>query len=351
MERDSKIDIAKGLGEILVCIGHSKFSSYFEVKFIYQFHMPLFFILSGMLINIEKYSVLNFIKKKMETILFPYYTISLFSLFNSINYDKNFNYKKYFLQTLKGRQEGKSYWFIHCLFISQCLTFIFLKFISFFSKNNKKFKNLLVFFLIFLSNYYGYYFASFKHTYYRINLTLLIISYILAGYLIKLNRFFFDYYFFNIFFSPFYIYYFYKNVNKNSFVSYNKSLVGNIYYSNLLSYLGIFFIFSLSNFIKSNSILEYFGKNSLYVYFLNVENKNYFDNLTLFFGDFIPKNINSYFRHLILLGINIFLILIKIAIFIQIFQNYFPWFLNFSYFYKIKLKNLLNNKNKNKILN
>ena len=33
MERDSKIDIAKGLGEILVCIGHSKFSSDFEVKF------------------------------------------------------------------------------------------------------------------------------------------------------------------------------------------------------------------------------------------------------------------------------------------------------------------------------
>ena len=87
-------------------------------------------------------------------------------------------------------------------------------------------------------------------------------------------------------------------------------------------------------------------KNSLYVYFLNVENKKYFDNLTLFFGDFIPKNINSYFRHLILLGINIFLMLIKIAIFIQIFQNYFPWFLNFSYFYKFKLKNLLNNKNK-----
>ena len=59
MERDHVVDIAKGLGEILVCIGHSRFSTNYEIKFIYQFHMPLFFILSGMVINIEKYSVIN----------------------------------------------------------------------------------------------------------------------------------------------------------------------------------------------------------------------------------------------------------------------------------------------------
>ena len=310
--------------------------------------MPLFFILSGMLINTEKYSIIKFIKKKLETILFPYYTISLFSLFNSINYNKKFNYKKYFLQTLIGRQEGKSYWFIHCLFFSQCLTFIILKIFSYFSKNKKIIKNLLAFILLVLSNYYGYFLASYKHAFYKLNLTLLIVSYITAGYLIQLNRFFFDYYFFNIFFSPFYIYYFYNNINKNPFVSFNKSLVGNFYYSNLLSYLGSFFILSLSNFIKSNYILEYFGKNSLYVYFLNVENKNYFDNLTLFFGNFIPKNLNSYYRHLIILGMNIILILTKISILIQIFQEYFPWFLNFSYFYKFKLKNLTKNQNNNK---
>ena len=336
MERDHIIDVAKGLGEILVCIGHSKFSLSSEVKFIYQFHMPLFFILSGMNINIEKYSIFKFIKKKMETILFPYFSISLFSIFNSINHNKNFNYKKYFLQTLQGKQEGNSYWFIHCLFISQCIAFVFLKFFSYFSKNKKIIKNILVFILLILSNYYGYYFASYKHAYYKLNLTLLIVSYITAGYLIKLNRIFFDYYFFNIFLSPLYIYFFYKNVKKNSFVSFNKSLLGNIYYSNLLSYLGSFFILSLSKFIKSNYILEYFGRNSLYVYFLNVENKNYFDNLTLFFNNFIPKNINEYYRHLILLGINIVFILTKIAIFIQLFQNYFPFFLNFSYFYKFR---------------
>ncbi len=343
MERDHVIDIAKGLGEILVCIGHSRFSTKYEIKLIYQFHMPLFFILSGMVINIEKYSVIKFIKKKMETILFSYYTISFYSLLNSIIHQKNFNYKKYFFQTLKGKQDGKNFWFIYCLFISQCLSFIILKFIFFLFKN-KIIRNLLCFILLIISNYYGYFFAAKKNFYYKLNLTLLIISYILAGYLIKLNRCFFDKYFFNILLSPFYYYYFFKNVNKNSSVFFGNSKVGIPYYSNLVAYLGFLFILSLSKFIKSNYILEYFGKNSLHTFFIHVENKNYFDNLTLFLNNFIPKMIKSYYRHLILLIINITLILIKTSIHIQIFKIYFPWFLNFSYFYQFKIKNILINK-------
>ena len=70
MERDQVIDIAKGLGEILVCIGHSNFSTKYEIKSIYQFHMPLFFILSGMVINTDKYLIIKFIKKKWKQFYF-----------------------------------------------------------------------------------------------------------------------------------------------------------------------------------------------------------------------------------------------------------------------------------------
>ena len=125
---------------------------------------------------------------------------------------------------------------------------------------------------------------------------------------------------------------------------FSNSQVGIPFYSNLVAYLGSLFILSLSKFIKSNYILEYFGKNSLYTFFIHVENKNYFDNLTLFLNNFIPKMINLYYRHLILFIINITLILMKTSIYIQIFKIYFPWFLNFSYFYSFKTKNLLNKK-------
>ena len=340
MERDQVIDIAKGLGEILVCIGHSNFSTKYEIKSIYQFHMPLFFILSGMVINVDKYSIIKFIKKKMETILFSYYTISFYSLLNSIIHQRNFNYKRYFFQTLKGKQTGKNYWFIYCLFTSQCLSFIILKLILYLFKN-KWIRNLLCFILLIFSNYYGYFFAKNRNAYYKLNLTLLIISYILAGYLIQLNRMFFNKYFFNIFFSPIYYIYFFKNVNKNANVYFGNSQVGIPHYSNLVAYLGSLFILSLSKFIKSNYILEYFGKNSLYTFFIHVENINYFDNLTLFLNNFIPKMINPYYRHLILF---ITLILTKTSIYIQIFKIYFPWFLDFSYFYSFKIKNPLNKK-------
>lgn len=341
MQRDHVIDIAKGLGEILVCIHHSKFSTKFVINLIAQFHMPLFFILSGMMINIEKYSISKFIIKKIETLLFSYYTMSIFSFFNSINNNKNFNYKKYFFQTLVGKQEDNSYWFILSLFISQCLIFIILKIIILISKNKKILKNLFVLILLVISNHYGYYYAKYKNVYFKLNLVLLIISYITAGYFINLNRVFFDKYIFNIFFSPIYYYYYFKYINKNTYISFYSSLVGKPYYSNLLSFLGSFFILSLSTFIKSNWILEYFGKNSIYVYFLDVENRYYFDNLTNFFNKFIPKNIKPFYKNIILLLFNIILVISKILIYIQIFKFYFPWFFNFSYFYRFNYKKLL----------
>ena len=42
-QRDANIDVMKALGIILVILGHT----YHHGNFIYLFHMPLFFILSG----------------------------------------------------------------------------------------------------------------------------------------------------------------------------------------------------------------------------------------------------------------------------------------------------------------
>ncbi|MCK6584746.1 MAG: acyltransferase family protein, partial [Anaerolineales bacterium] len=44
------IDIAKGIGIILVVMGHNDFAliSPFTHKLIYSFHMPMFFFMSGM---------------------------------------------------------------------------------------------------------------------------------------------------------------------------------------------------------------------------------------------------------------------------------------------------------------
>ena len=46
MKRDETVQLSKAIGIVLMVIGHSGFWPY-ENPFIYAFHMPLFFFLSG----------------------------------------------------------------------------------------------------------------------------------------------------------------------------------------------------------------------------------------------------------------------------------------------------------------
>lgn len=84
--RDIIIDIVKGIGIVMMVLGHSGFpySSYFTT-----FHMPLFFIVSGYLYN-EKNSenILNVKKyfcRKLKSLWLPYFIVnSIFILLNNV---------------------------------------------------------------------------------------------------------------------------------------------------------------------------------------------------------------------------------------------------------------------------
>ena len=68
--RTEWVDIAKGIGIVCVCLGHLGIESIDRVVF--TFHMPLFFILSGMFLN-GNVPFSEFIKKKSKRLLVPYY--------------------------------------------------------------------------------------------------------------------------------------------------------------------------------------------------------------------------------------------------------------------------------------
>ena len=55
-KRINWIDQAKGIGILLVVIGHMNIPQDLS-KIIFSFHMPLFFFISGYLYNEKKYSV------------------------------------------------------------------------------------------------------------------------------------------------------------------------------------------------------------------------------------------------------------------------------------------------------
>ncbi len=141
------IDVAKGLGMLTVILGHILY--YGDIyAYIYSFHMPLFFFLSGMCYRKGKYtSVLQFIKARAKTLLLPYFLFSVatwgvWALYNLVLQNEVESYLSPLLQTFIAQGSGGylvhnvPLWFIPCLFAVEL-------FYYFIAKLPKKF-NLLI---------------------------------------------------------------------------------------------------------------------------------------------------------------------------------------------------------------
>lgn len=84
-KRDQELDIIKGIGIILMVLGHSGFPF---THFIYLFHMALFFMVSGYLWDYKKClsikTYIQFVKRKMKTLYLPYVIANyIFTLLNN----------------------------------------------------------------------------------------------------------------------------------------------------------------------------------------------------------------------------------------------------------------------------
>lgn len=81
-KRIAYLDIARGIGMILVVMGHVEYIDVTVRQFISAFHMPLFFVISGILIwekQEEKRSLAELTKRKLRSIMLPYIIFSLLS--------------------------------------------------------------------------------------------------------------------------------------------------------------------------------------------------------------------------------------------------------------------------------
>jgi len=125
------IDIAKGIGILLVVLGHNDFSliSPFVFQVIYSFHMPLFFLLSGFFFN-PSIGFLDLLRKRFHSVLKPY----LFTIF--LIYFTSVSFEKMSFQTAIGRIikslygtgyyiEWKQLWFLPNLFVVSLYAFLF----------------------------------------------------------------------------------------------------------------------------------------------------------------------------------------------------------------------------------
>jgi len=126
-----EMDRLKGLGILLVLLGHSIIVYPINIQdiswcmflhdFIYSFHMPLFFVVSGFLYanSSKRLPYMKNLKKKSLRLLLPYFVFSFFNLMTN-----------YFLNDFVNRKvdnfgeaimdillHGKFYWFLYVLFM------------------------------------------------------------------------------------------------------------------------------------------------------------------------------------------------------------------------------------------
>lgn len=258
MERETNIDIAKGIGIIFVVYGHT-FCPFKE--YIFLFHMPLFFLLSGLLYNSNK-STKEYIITKYRSLIVPYgyfiVVLNLVFIIISLIQDKPF----YIYPGMLIRPYGVTLtlWFFLALF-NVCVLFRFTD-----SLNTNYTKLLLIAFLfctgLIFSNY------KIKLPFY-IDSALTVLVFFAAGfYYKKIKSIKYFCYIISLIVG---LYYMYKDripeVNLKENIYSDPSC---IFISLCLSFLILDLSSKLYKYKLIQKILSYLGKKSLIIFTLHI---------------------------------------------------------------------------------
>lgn len=142
-ERIRWIDTAKGIGIILVMLGHN----YLDWKFVfwfYSFHMALFFFLSGYTFQ-KTENFKAFIRKKFKGLVVPYVffalVISAYNWLSAVTHGNVYDLRETALSYLK-QSRYTHLWFLPCLFIAELCMWVISKYV--FARKGKKSVWLLI---------------------------------------------------------------------------------------------------------------------------------------------------------------------------------------------------------------
>tara|TARA_B110000240_G_scaffold3750_1_gene4246 strand:- start:10417 stop:11400 length:984 start_codon:yes stop_codon:yes gene_type:complete len=265
-QRINWIDQAKGIGILLVVIGHMNIPQELS-KIIFSFHMPLFFFISGYLYNEKKYSVNfeNVFYSKLKSLVWPFITFTIFYLILSVFINQNsiinsFDYVNFF----KGnRSLNTPLWFLTALFSTEI---IFSQIIRFFNIRKAIFLILLILIIGFFNAIFWRY--SF---FLNIDIALVTILFFLVGWLFK--KYNWGKSIFKKGRTLLYIIIAAIILLLTSLTNEKINILENIYGNLILMLLAVIFGISLTillakqilNFKFLRIVFEYFGKNSLII--------------------------------------------------------------------------------------
>ena len=263
------VDIAKGIGIVLVLIGHISQNKNLHY-FIYSFHMPLFFIISGYLYSEKE----QYVRKKAKSILLPYLLWSIVSFLYWVLIERNLRAQNLNpmipatnILIARGGEDNYIFnvalWFLPCLFVTEVM-FNFLK---------KRIKNIKILSIIIL------FFSILGYTYSKLNLirlpfcldiALIAIGFYFLGYLWKQKIEIAFKQFNNKIWKSYIIIGVMTIVTVvvsqiNYGMSMNSLKFNNYFFTYIASISGCLVIYIISNVINRNRILEFLGRNTLII--------------------------------------------------------------------------------------
>lgn len=271
IKRIEWIDIAKGYGMIFVILGHMNVGK--VGMWIYTFHMPLFFFLSGYVFSIKS-NFKDFIKNKINSLIIPYFSLGgviiLFIFFKDILLGKFELIKElkiivYFLL----QRRLWVLWFIACLFWLNIIFYFFIKW------KYSDIKKIVISLLIALLGVF-YYKLGGKILPWNIDVCFTAFPFFYFGYLYKYYEEKVDKKIIQL--NP-EIYLFLLLLTNISFAFLSKNLTGKILemygmeygffpFVYISAFAGIFFIIMIAKQIRYKGInyIKYIGKNTLVYY-------------------------------------------------------------------------------------
>lgn len=132
--RNVTIDILKGIGIVLMVLGHMHFDDQYFGRIVYAFHMPLFFLVSGFLYK-KPNNLFNYLKRKAKRILVPYAVFATAYLFLSFCLSRKVStlfdgLKSILVFPTQGMPMESALWFLPAMFLCYVIYALLDKFVK-----------------------------------------------------------------------------------------------------------------------------------------------------------------------------------------------------------------------------
>lgn len=131
MKRLDYIDTAKGILIILVVIGHILTGENYARSWIWTFHIPAFFLITGLLINHSSFKEKSFgslLMSNIRSLVVPYFIFEAIGAFSCrVTHLKMANLNGYLYETFTLQYNNVVDWYLVTLFIAELIVFFILK--------------------------------------------------------------------------------------------------------------------------------------------------------------------------------------------------------------------------------